>query len=66
MPFGIKNSGATFQQDISFTFHDIKHIVEAYLDDLATHSRNRVHHRTHLQLVFERCQYYHIQLNHNL
>jgi hypothetical protein len=34
MPFGLKNVGATFQQAMSFSFHDLKHIVEAYLDDL--------------------------------
>jgi hypothetical protein len=31
MPFGLKNDGA-----MSFAFHDLKHIVEAYLDDLAS------------------------------
>jgi hypothetical protein len=35
MPFGLKNVGATFQWAMSFDFHDLKHIVEAYLDDLA-------------------------------
>jgi hypothetical protein len=48
---------------MTFAFHDLKHIVEAYLDDLAAHSRKRVDHSTHLQLVFERCRYYRIQLN---
>jgi hypothetical protein len=36
MPFGLKNAGATFQWAMSFSFHDLKHIVEAYLDDLAS------------------------------
>jgi hypothetical protein len=39
MPFGLKNVGATFQRAMSFAFHDLKHIVEAYLDDLASCSR---------------------------
>jgi hypothetical protein len=39
MPFGLKNAGATFQWAMSFAFHDLKHIVEAYLDDLASRSR---------------------------
>jgi hypothetical protein len=34
MPFGLKNVGATFQQAMYFAFHDLKHIAEAYLDDL--------------------------------
>jgi hypothetical protein len=48
---------------MTFAFHDLKHIVEAYLDDLATHSRKRADHSTHLRLVFERCRYYRIRLN---
>jgi hypothetical protein len=38
LPFGIKNVGATFQRAMSSTFHDIKHIVQPYLDNLPTHS----------------------------
>ena len=38
MPFGLKNAGATFQRAMSYAFHDIKHIIEAYLDDLAARS----------------------------
>jgi hypothetical protein len=63
MPFGLKNDGATFQRAITFSFHDLKHIVKAYLDDLAPHSRKRMDHVAHLQLVFERCHYYRIRLN---
>jgi hypothetical protein len=37
--FGLKNVGATFQQAMSYAFHDIKQIVEAYLDDLDSHSQ---------------------------
>lgn len=28
--FGLKNVGATFQRTMSYAFHDIKNIVEAY------------------------------------
>lgn len=55
MPFGLKNVGVTFQQAMMFSFHELKHIVEAYLDDLTTHSHKRVQHMLHLRLVFERC-----------
>jgi hypothetical protein len=37
LPFGLKNDGATFQQAMSYVFHDIKHIMEPYLDDLPAH-----------------------------
>jgi hypothetical protein len=65
MPFGLKNVGATFQWAMSFSFHDLKHIVEAYLDDLASRSRKRTDHPTHLRLIFERCRYFQIRLNPN-
>jgi hypothetical protein len=36
MPFGLKNvTGATFQRVMTFAFHDLKHIVESYLGDVA-------------------------------
>ena len=65
MPFGLKNAGATFYWAMSFSFHDITHIVEAYINDLATHSRNWKDHYTHLCLVFGQCRHYKIHLNSN-
>jgi hypothetical protein len=65
MPFGLKNAGATFQRAMSFAFHDLKHIVETYLDDLASLSRKRMDHPTHLRLIFECCRYFRIHLNPN-
>jgi len=38
LPFGLKNAGETFQWAMSYAFHDIKHIVQPYLDDLPAHS----------------------------
>jgi hypothetical protein len=48
LPFGLKNVGATFQRAMSYAFHDIKHIIQPYLDDLPAHSLCRVDHPTHL------------------
>jgi hypothetical protein len=43
MLFGLKNAGATFQWAMYFSFHELKHIVEAYLDDLASRlARDRI------------------------
>lgn len=53
MPFGLKNAGATFQRAMSYAFHNIKHIIEAYLDDLAARSHKRIDHPSHLYKVFE-------------
>jgi hypothetical protein len=48
LPFGLKNAGVTFQRTMSYDFHDIKHIVQPYLDDLPMHSMHRSDHPTHL------------------
>jgi hypothetical protein len=48
MPFVLKTAGATFQWAMYFSFHDFKHIVEAYLYDLASRSHKRTNHPTHL------------------
>jgi hypothetical protein len=48
MLFGLKNAEATFQGAMTFAFHDLKNIVEDYLDDLVAHSCKRVDHSTHL------------------
>ena len=60
MSFGLKNVGATFQRAMSYVFHDIKRFVDAYLDDLAAHSKKRVEHLEHLRKIFERCRFYKI------
>ena len=48
LPFELKNVGATFQREMYYDFHDIKHIVQPYLDDLTPHSLHRDDHLTHL------------------
>jgi hypothetical protein len=63
LPFGLKNVGATFQHAMSYAFHDIKHIVQPYLDDLPAHSIHHVDHPIHLRAIFLRCRFYHIRLN---
>jgi hypothetical protein len=48
---------------MSYAFHDIKHIVQPYLDDLPVHSMRHQYHPTHLRAIFLRCCYYRIHLN---
>lgn len=63
LPFGLKNVGATFQQAMSYAFHDIRNIFQPYLDDLPAHSRKQQDHPNHLQHIFLRCKHYNIRLN---
>ena len=63
LPFGLKNASATFQRVMSYAFHDIRHIVQPYLDDLPAHSAKRQDHLVHLRDIFLRYQHYHIRLN---
>jgi hypothetical protein len=63
LPFSLKNVGAMFQRAMSYTFHDIKHIVQPYLDDLSAYSLRRVDHPSHLRAFFVHCRFYRIRLN---
>ena len=63
IPFNLKNVAATFQRAMTFSFRDLKRIIEVYLDDLVSHSRLRVNHPYYLHLVFERCRRYQMHLN---
>eukprot|EP00253_Pinus_taeda_P036305 PITA_36305 len=62
LPFGLKNAEATFHRDMSYAFHDIKHIVKPYLDDFPAHSLHRADHLIHLRIIFMRCRHYWIRL----
>jgi hypothetical protein len=63
LPFGLKNAGTNFQRAMSYAFHDIKHIVQPYLDDLPNNSMPRVDHPKHLRAIFVHCRFYRICLN---
>jgi hypothetical protein len=63
LPFGLKNVGATFQRTMSYAFHDTKHNVQPYLNDLPMYSTPRQDHSAHLRAIFVRCRYYRIHLN---
>lgn len=63
LPFGLKNVGATFQRAMSYAFHDIRHIVQPYLDDLPAHSARLQDHPSHLRDIFLHCRHYCIRPN---
>ena len=48
---------------MTLILHDLKMIIEVYLDNLAAHSRLRVRHPYHLRLVFEISHHYQVHLN---
>ncbi len=58
-----RNVGANFQQTMYYMFHDIKQIVQPYLDDLLAHPRFWRDHPRHLTVIFFRCHFYKIRLN---
>ena len=62
-PYALRSLGATFQWAMTLIFHDLKSIIEVFLDDLAAHSHMRMCHSYHLRLVFERCRRYLVRLN---
>jgi len=41
LPFSLKDARETFQKAMDYSFHDIRNIVQAYLDDLLAHSKQR-------------------------
>lgn len=63
LPFGLKNVCATFHREMSYTFHDIKHIVQPYLDNLPAHSMKWQDHLLHLKAILIRFRDYNIHLN---
>jgi hypothetical protein len=63
MPFGLKNAGTTFQWAMTYIFHDLAHIILAYLDDLTARSKKCTQHLDDLWIIFQRCRQYNIRLN---
>jgi hypothetical protein len=63
MPFVLKNAGATFQWAIKYIFHDLAHIILAYLDDLTARSKKRTQHLDDSRIIFQLCHQYNICLN---
>lgn len=64
MPFGLKNTGATYQRTMTAIFHDMIHKeIEDYVDDIVVKSKTRTGHLWVLEQVFERCRKYKLRMN---
>jgi hypothetical protein len=64
MPFGLMNTGATFQRAMDHAFKGFlfKFIV-VYQDDIMVYSKKRSDHISHLRVMFDRCRQLGISLN---
>jgi hypothetical protein len=64
MPFGLINSGDTFQRAMDIAFRGLTNkSVVVYLDDVTVFSKNKNDHLAHLRAVLLRCHKYGISLN---
>ena len=64
MPFGLKNTSATYQRTMTLIFGDILHKrVENYVDDIVVKEKNLFEHLLHLRQVFERCRGHNLRMN---
>ncbi|KAH9290910.1 hypothetical protein KI387_035027, partial [Taxus chinensis] len=64
MPFGLSNTGATFQRAMDMAFKGlINNMVLIYLDDITVFSKNAADHLSHLRQVFTRCRRFGVSLN---
>ena len=64
MPFGLKNTGATYQRAMNAIFHDmLGHHMEIYIDDIVVKSKKVVEHVNHLSKIFEMMRLHKLKLN---
>ena len=66
MPFGMKNTCATYQYAMVALFHDMIHReIEVYVDDIISRSQVGEEYLDHLHKLFERLKKYKLRLNQN-
>ncbi|XP_070007751.1 uncharacterized protein [Nicotiana sylvestris] len=64
MPFGLKNTGATYMRAMATVFHDIIHKdIEVYVDDVIIKSKQQADHVGDLRKFFQRLHRYNLKLN---
>ena len=63
MPFGLKNTGATYQRAMQRIFDDMLHKqVECNVDDLVVKTKYRGNHLQDLRIVFDRLRKYQLKI----
>ena len=64
MPFGLRNTGATYQRLVNVMFKDIiGDTMEVYIDDMVVKSLNVEDHVKHLVQTFEILEKFNMKLN---
>ncbi|KAM2890623.1 hypothetical protein COP2_009027 [Malus domestica] len=64
MPFGLKNTGATYQHAMQKIFNDMLHKnVECYVGDMVVKTKKISDHLKDLRIVFERLQKYNLKMD---
>ncbi|KAG8484957.1 hypothetical protein CXB51_021413 [Gossypium anomalum] len=64
MPFGLKNTGATYQRAMVTLFHDMMYKeIEVYVDDMIAKSRTENEHVQVLRKLFLRLRKFQLKLN---
>jgi hypothetical protein len=62
--FGLRNSGATYQQAMNLIFHDLLGILmEVYVDDVVIKSACFMNHLADLRVTLERMRKYGLRMN---
>jgi len=64
MPFGLKNTGATYQLAMSIIFRDhLRKMVECFIDNIVVNSRSRNSHLDDLRTVFDIMRAHQLKMN---
>ncbi|XP_070001962.1 uncharacterized protein [Nicotiana sylvestris] len=64
MPFGLKNTGATYMREMTIVFHDMIHKeIEVYVDDVIVKSKKQADHVADLRKFFQSLHRYNLKLN---
>ncbi|XP_017640449.1 uncharacterized protein LOC108481891 [Gossypium arboreum] len=64
MPFGLKNTGATYQRAMVTLFHDMMHKeIEVYVENMIAKSRTEKEHIEVLRKLFTRLRKFQLKLN---